>query len=214
MNKIQTQEKHIYESLYSLFKDQGYELISFQKQFRLNTDNGYRAALISVNGTPYEQTIDLSLGIRLDIVEELAGQFIKGLPVGYKENTTIAASYGRLTQQPYKRFLVKDAADLKAVCSRIEGFMSTKGFRFLESFDRLRKIDGLLNRKAEQPCPFLGNQLTRCFKGAATAKMSHRNDFNRLVKIYLTYLHKQWAPQGVIDNYKRFVRFLRFYSLN
>ncbi|AHM61456.1 hypothetical protein D770_16010 [Flammeovirgaceae bacterium 311] len=214
MNKIHLQEKHIYNSLNPLFKDKGYELLPFQKQFRLPTRNGYRAALIAVNGTRYEQTIDLHLGIRLDIVEDLVNQFIRDLPVNHKENTTITASYGRLTEQPYKRFLVKDEADISAVCKRIESFMTGKGFKFLESFDRLRKIDGLINRKPEQACYLLNSQIIRCFKGIALAKMTHRTDFNRLVKTYLNYLHKQWAPQAVIDNYKKFVRFLRFYSLN
>lgn len=214
MNEIQLQEKHIYHTLTPLFREQGYELLSSKNQFRLPTRNGYRAALITVNGNREEQIIELNLSIRLDVVEELVNQFISGIASGYNESATIIASYSRLTQQPYKRFLVKNEAGLALACKQIDTFMRNKGFGFLEKFDRLRKIDPVINRKPEQPCPLLLDQINRCFKGITIAKLTHRNDFNPLVKIYLNYLSKQWTQPGVVANFKKLVRYLRFFSIN
>ena len=214
MNEIQLQEKHIYHTLSPLFSAQGYELLTAKNQFRLPTRNGYRAALITVNGNRYEQTIDLHLSIRLDVVEELVNQFISEIASGYNESATIIASYGRLTQQPYKRFLVKNEAGLEAACKHIDTFMRNRGFGFLEKFDRLRKIDPVINRKPEQPCPLLHDQIIRCFKGIAIAKLTHRNDFNRLVKTYQNYLNKQWTHPGVVANFKKLVKYLRFFSID
>lgn len=214
MNEIQLQEHQLYTRLSPLFLKQGYELQPHKKQFSMQTRNGFRSAMISINGSRSEQAIDLTLGIRLDLVEDLVGQFMEGLYSFSKESPTLIASYGRLTSKPTRRFLVQEEGDLNEVSQRIEQFMLGKGFRFLERFDTLKRLDKVINRKPEQPCPFLYNQVSRCFKGITIAKMMHRTDFNQLVKIYLNYLHNQWAPRSVIANYKKLVKFLRFYSMN
>ncbi len=214
MSELQLQENYIYNTLRPIFKEQGYTFFPQQKQFRFASRNGYRAVLIHVNGNSAQQSIDLQLGIRLDVVEELVNQFLQGVSMGCEESATIIASYSRLVHNPCKRFLVTDAADLESVCLRMAAFMQSSGFRFLESFDRLRKIDGLLNRKPEQSSPFLQNQMIRCFKGLVIAKLTHRTDFNQLAKTYFTFLNKHWADQSVTANYKRLVKFLRFFSIN
>lgn len=212
---LQIQENNIYTTLAPLFEAQGYQLISAEKQFRLATRNGYRSVFIHVNGDAYQQSINLQLGIRLDVVEELVQQFLQEVVIaGYKESMTILGSYSRLVHQPYKRFLVKDQADLDSACLRIASFMRSSGFKFLENFDRLRKIDGLLNRKPEQPSPFLQNQMIRCFKGLVLARLTHRTDYHRLTKTYQHFLQKHWTDQSVMEHYRRLVEFLRFFSLN
>jgi hypothetical protein len=215
MNEIRLQEKHIYQQLQPLFSDHGYELMPLSKQFRKPSRNGFRAALISVSGDRYEQIIDLSLSIRMDVVEELVYQFLSGPPrFSMQDSTTIVASYGRLNQDPYKRFVVKDEDDLQGVCERIGTYMEKKGFRFLERFDQLKKIDALINRRPDQPCPYLYNQVHRCYKGIIIAKLTCRTDYNQLVKTYLAYLQNQWAPRSVIINFKKLVKFLKYFSMN
>ena len=213
MDELQTQEKYIYTSLYPTFRENGYAFHPDKKLFWQPTGNGYRAALISVNGDRLEQSVELKLGIRLDVVEDLVGQFLGGLYESYTDRLTFLASYGRVVQQP-QRFLVKGEEDLEAACKRIGIFMTSKGFKFLENNNRLRKIDGIINRKPENTNPYLLNQVHRCFKGLVLAKLTHRTDFNRLVKTYYKFLQKQNAKQTVIMNYKKLVRFLRFYSIN
>lgn len=214
MNEIQLQQKHIYDRLNPLFREHGYTFNPDKNQFVLPTRNGFRTALVSVSGDCREQTVDLRLGIRIDVIEELANQFMTELNADGAETTTLLTSYGRLNREPHKKFMIKNEPELEETCKRIGIFMHGKGFRFLEKFDRIRKLDALLNRKTEVPCPLLLNQINRCFKGTVMAKLTHRTDFNRLVKNYLGYLQKQWMPQEVITNYKKLVKFMRFYSIN
>ena len=214
MNQISLQEKHIIDSLTPTFQEQGFTLNASGNQWTLPTRNGFRTALITVGGQPGSQTVELNLGIRLDVVEELANQFIRTFSSGCNDSITLLASYSKLIHQPNKLFLIKDEESLATVCKRIEGFMRSKGFLFLERFDRLRKVDGLLNRRPNQPCPLVLNPLQRCFKGLVLAKLTHRTNFDRLVKIYSSHLYKSWAEPSLLVNYLKMVRFLRFYSIN
>ncbi|EMR04342.1 hypothetical protein [Cesiribacter andamanensis] len=215
MNEIRIQEKQLYDHLLPLFSEHGYALQPHTKQFRKQSRNGFRAALLSVSGDRQEQTIDLSLSIRMDVVEELVYQFLSGPPrFSMQDSTTIVASYGRLNRDPYTRFVVRGEDELQEVCQRIETYMVEKGFRFLERFDHLKKIDALINRAPDKPCPYLYNQIHRCYRGIIIAKLTCRTDYNKLVKTYLKYLQNQWAPRSVITNYKKLVKFLKYFSLN
>lgn len=213
MNEIQPHERHIYDKLDPVFRRKGYKRQAHKKQFILSTPNGFRCVQIALHRQEGQQLVDLRLGIRLNVIEELANQFLPAVQTS-AETTTILTSYGNLGLEPQPKLLLESEDDLHLLCRRIEGFMHSKGFRFLEHMDHLRKLDKLLNRKPQKNCPFLTNQYNRCFKGIVAARITHRADFNLLVKHYLRFLEREWAPHEFIDRYKRLVRFMRFYSIN
>ena len=126
----------------------------------------------------------------------------------------MVASVSRFYPHTEDHHLFTDEKSLRKSCQEIASFMKLKGFRFLESMSRLRRIDALLNRQPETPSPYMHNQIHRCFKGIATASILHRTDFDKLVTIYSDHLYRQCAPREVVNNFRRLVNYLRYFSFN
>lgn len=214
MNSLQLQDQSIYKLLQPLFQSQGYELIPAKKQFRKRTGNGYRSVIFSISGKTDEQILDIHFGLRFDIIENLVQQFLDGTSQEEKDSNTVVVSLHRLKRPPLQQFIISDASGLHEACKEISEFMLDKGFRFLQTFDKLRKVDAKINRKPQAPSPYMHNQIQRCFKGIVIARLLQRNDFEMLTTIYRNYLYSQWAPAHIMDNYNRLVNYLKCFSFN
>ena len=215
MDILQLQEKRLFQQLSPLFSRYGYEALPAKKQFRQTTKNDFRSVLFSLSGDTEEKTIDVQLGIRFNLIEELVYQFLGGKKGAEKESTTIITSLARLKRQKHRRLVItEDEEDLQNTCHDIAGALQEKGFRFLNTYSQLHRIDKMVNRKPLRLCPIMYNQIHRCFKGITIARMLHRTDFEKLVSVYGNYLDSQWAARQVTDNYYKLVNFLRHFSFN
>lgn len=214
MNSLQLQDQSIYKLLQPLFQAQGYELIAAKKQFRKRTRNGFRSVIFSISGKADEQILDIYFGLRFDVIENLVQQFLCGPAQDEKESNTILVSLNRLKEPPLQRFIITDTSSLHDACKEISEFMQDKGFRFLQAFDRLRRVDAKINRRPQAPSPYMYNQIHRCFKGVVIARILQRNDFEMLTTIYRNYLYSQWAPAHVMDNFNKLVNYLKYFSFN
>ncbi len=214
MNSIRIQEQSIYKQLQPVFETHGYEALPTKNQFRKKTKKGSRSVLFSVSGEAHRQILDLHLGIRFDIIETLVQQFYSGPKLFENESNTIVASLHKLKNAPIQRFTITDNESLQRACSEISVFMKEKGFRFLSAFDRLKRADATINRNPHLPCPYLHNQINRCFKGIVFARLLHRNDFGTLNTIYRNYLYSQRAPAPIMENYNKLVNYLKCFSFN
>ncbi|WP_017730164.1 hypothetical protein [Nafulsella turpanensis] len=215
MDILQRQEKRLYQQLFPLFEQQGYEAVPSKKQFRQPCKNGFRAVLFSISEDAEEKIIDVQLGIRINLVEELVLQFLGGKKELEKDSTTIITSLARLKHQSQRRLIItEDEQSLQQSCTQITAAMQEKGFKFLKNFSQLHRIDKVVNRKPSRQCPIMHNQIQRCFRGITIARMLHRNDFDKLVSIYGSYLYSQWASRQILDNYNKLVNFLKNFSFN
>lgn len=214
MDLLHLQEKHIYKHLQPIFHSHGYKNIPGRQQFRKESPQGFKNVHFTVCGNAEEPLIKIHLGIRINKVEDLLEQFLQEPGKNSGDKLTVAASVSRFFQQSHRPALLTDERKFRDNYQEITSFMKQKGFRFLESMSRLKRIDGLLNRKPELPSPFMPNQMHRCFKGIAMASILHRTDFDKLVTIYSSYLYSHWASTEVMDNFKRLVNYLRYFSFN
>lgn len=195
------------------FSEQGYEVISSGKEFRRITPNGFRSTLFSLSKTEDQQLLDIHLGIRFDIIENLVTQFLKeaNLPT---EDHTILASPHRFNRPPLQRFLLTDEPSLQLACTQIKDFMQKKGFRFLNTFHKLKRIDAVLNRKPQRISPYVHSQIHRCFVGITLARLLQRTDFELLCVIYGNYLYSQRVSEKVMESFQKLVTYLKCFSFN
>lgn len=214
MNILHLQEQQLYKQLQPVFNTEGYVAIPDKKQFRKPGRSGFKNIIFSMSGDEEEQIINVHIGLRFDLVEELVCQFLNIPESVEKESNTVIASLSRFHRLPYHRFIVTDDSSLQQTCEQIERFMKHKGFRFLNAFEKLKRIDAVVNRKPALSCPYMYNQIHRCFKGITIARLLHRTDFEQLVTIYSNYLYSQWAPRHLIENFEKLVNYLRHFSLN
>lgn len=214
MNTLPLQEQQLCTQLQPFFTAQGYQTAPAKDGFRQASKNGSKNIIFSIGGNKEEQILQVKIGLRFDIIEELVSQFLSIPEWLAKNSNTVIASLSRFHRLPYHRFVVRDESSLLESCKQIERFMQQKGFRFLNAFAKLKRLDALVNRKPQLSCPYMYNQIHRCFKGITIARLLHRNDFEKLVSIYSNYLYNQWVPKSLVHNFDKLVNFLRYCSLN
>ena len=228
MNSLESQEKTIYTYLQPFLSAQGYEAVSTGaaatgistqglpapgKEFRKATSGGFKSVLFTFSSEGDRQVLNLHLGVRFNIIESLVSQFLEeDGPV--EEQHTLIASPHRFNHPPLPGFLLTDESSLHFACKQIGEFMQKKGFRFLNTFDNLKCVDASINRKPHLPSPYMHNQIHRCFKGIALARLLQRTNFETLCSVYRNYLLEKCGPEKVIVNYNRLVTYLKCFSFN
>lgn len=210
MNSLQIHEQILYQNLQPLFSENGYEACPENKLFRKATKSGSRSVLFNLKRVADGQLLEVNFGMRFEIIESLVYQFLNAP----KESNTILVDLDFIKHQTKPPFIITDEASLRSNCKRISDFMEKKGFRALQALGKLKKVDAVVNRKPHLPCLYMNNGIYRCFKGVTLARLLQRTDFNQLIAVYKNYLYQQWVPQSVVENFKRLVHYLRYFSFN
>ncbi|MDF9800618.1 virulence-associated protein VapD [Catalinimonas alkaloidigena] len=210
--KSQT-EKLIIKELEPFFRNREYQWLAHYHQFRKQRKIGFDNVLINVNGSK-PGLLDIKLGIRLDLVEQLAYQFTMGLSDYQEHSNTLVVKMGELIAQPHLRFEIKHEDDIKEAALRIIGFMQTKGFAFLEKYNDVNHLDQLFNEYPDQKLKYAYNAFNRCLKGIVLARLAERRNFQQLILTYRHYLLKRDTASQLIEKYDKLSRFLKNFSLN
>lgn len=213
MNSLELQEKTINTILVPFFSNQGYQAMPSGKEFRKITSNGFRSILFSLSIQENQQLLDIRLGTRLDIIENLVAQFLKQAD-SPPESHTILASPHLFNRPPLNRFKITDEASLQLSCNEIKDFMQKKGFRFLNTFTKLKRVDAVLNRKPDVPNPYIHNQIHRCFIGVTLARLLQRTDFQLLCVVYGNFLYSLGASDTTMESFQKLVTYLNCFSFN
>lgn len=206
-------EIRLYQKLEGFFHAEGFELIIDKKQFRRTYQNSFQNIIFAVSEVQKEFWIEVNFGIRNHQIEQIAQQFLNNLPNFRNDANTLVINIGKYNNMKYFRFKVIDDYYMDDITFEIKDFFFSKGFGFLEDSIFLSEIDRILNDKPTQNCPFLYNQVHRCFKGTIVAKLTDRLNFADLVGIYREFLLKT-ATDEELFNYERLVSFLLHYNPN
>lgn len=205
-------EKLIVNELSPFFKNKEYQWLQHLQQFRKLRKNGFHNILINVKG--YPGLIDVKLGVRLDVVEQLAYQFTTGLSGYQAHSNTLMVKMGELIGQPHLRFEVKHEEDIQEAALQIIGFMQTRGFAFLEDHSEVNCLDKLFNEHPDQKLKYGHNEFNRCLRGVVLARLAGRKDFQELAITYRHSLQKRNTAPQLMEKYDKLSEFLKYFSLN
>lgn len=234
MNSLELQEKTIYTHLMPFLSEQGFQMVNPQpgigggerwgiavhgiaapgKEFRKSTPGGFKSVMFSFGSNEGEQVLNVHLGLRFNIVESLVSQFLREDGDHPEGQHTIVASLHRFNHPPLPKLVLTDESSLQLACKQIREFMQKKGFRFLNTFDKLKRIDACLNREPFLPSPYIQNQIHRCFKAIIMARLLQRTNFEALCAVYQNSLQNQKTSEKVLENYQKLVTYLRYFSFN
>lgn len=206
-------EMMLFKQLRPFFERYNYDLLLPKKQFRKPTKLGFHNAIISVSGSK-PCLVEVNIGVRLDMVEELAYQFTTGLSGYQQDSNTLITSLGRIIGEPYKRFEAEEAEAVKKAAREITDLMVSEGFYFLEKYDSIKALDQLLNKDPTQKSPFIYNNLHRCLRGVVIARLAENRNFNSLVATYRRSLVRNSTAPQLLDKYDRLVSYLKSFSIN
>ncbi|MEM9671920.1 MAG: hypothetical protein ACFB15_26285 [Cyclobacteriaceae bacterium] len=183
------------------------------KQFRRACKGGYQCIVLSLAGQhPLE--IEIFLGVRLDLVEELVYQFTMGLREYRPHSTTLLTPAKKVTEKAELRYELHQESDVEKVGNDIKEFMLTYGYDFLDQYNGVSALDQLYNANPEQKADYITNEYHRALRGVILAKLVQSQSWPELVQFYQRKLEKKGTPEVQLNKYLRLVEFLKNHSFN
>lgn len=212
--QVKKLETSLYHHLNEFLAQKSFFLLPEYQQFRCNTPIGFQNMIISFSKSANEVWVEVNIGVRVNLVEDFAQQFLD-VPTEYRQHAnTIITSIGRLNDIKYLRYKIENEEDVIACYEAIRDFMLERGFDFLNHSSRLNNLDFLLNEKPHKTSKYLYNQTHRCFKGIIVAKLNNNPLFFELIDKYQQVLEKLRVSEVEMDRYMKLVNFLLYLSLN
>ena len=212
--QLKSLEISLYNHLTHFLSKRSFALLADYKQFRKETSTGFQNVIISSSRYAEELWIEVNLGVRVDMIEDLAQQFLD-IPTEYRQHAnTLITSFGRLSDTKYLRYKIVNQEDVEICFEAIKDFMNDRGFEFLEYASHIKNLDFIFNEKPHKPSKYLYNQTHRCFKGVIIAKITDNPEFLKLLDQYQSVLERMQTSDREMENYMRLVNFLLYLSLN
>ncbi|TAD95634.1 MAG: hypothetical protein EAZ97_15155 [Bacteroidetes bacterium] len=214
---METFEQKMYANLAPLLQKERFSLHSKLKQFRRKTSFGFQNIVFSVHQQNEQYYIDVNLGVRFDMVEQISQQFLDICPSFRPESTTMMISVKKLVENKYLEYKINqqnEKQELEIFINQIHDFMLKKGYDFLQEISQIKNADEMLNAFPCQNTPYLYDQVQRCFKALIIARMCNRNLFIPLLETYYEHLQNLETPEKMICNYDRLANYLLHFSFN
>jgi hypothetical protein len=190
-----------------------YVAIPQLKQFRRAYEEGYQSVVLSSAGQhPVE--VEVFLGVRVDLVEDLAYQFTMGLNEYGPYSTTLLVAAKKVAERTELRYELYQESDIHRVGNNIEEFMLTYGYTFLDQYSSISVLDQLYNGNPEQKANYITNEYHRALRGIILARLVQSQSWSELAQIYRRKLEKKGTPEVQLNKYLRLVEFLRNHSFN
>jgi len=203
----------LYEQLGQWLIPLDYVAVPQLKQFRRAFGGGHQCVVLSSAGQhPLE--IEVFLGVRVDLVEDLAYQFTMGLNEYGPHSTTLLIPAKKVAEKAELRYELNRELDISQISSNIEEFMLTYGYAFLDEYSSIAALDQLYNANPEQKVDYITNEYHRALRGVILAKLVQSQSWSELAQIYRRKLEKKGTPEMQLNKYLRLVEFLRNHSFN
>jgi hypothetical protein len=209
------QEQGVVDALAQKLKKHGFDWLPRLHQFRRSSKNGFSCLILSSSPASSGSIMEAHVGLRMDDVENLAFPFTNGLPGFQPDSMTLVTPMARLYDQRFQRLNVKDEKDQEAAALLFGTQLEEAGLPFIEAYSTLAALDLLFNEAPEEPLALVHNQINCCFRGIVLARLTHRSDFEDIVRAYTTALESHlFAPAPTLTKFERLAAFLRHYSMN
>jgi hypothetical protein len=184
-----------------------------KNQFRKVNDKGFQNIIVSVTSYDNEQVIEVQFGVRNELIESMVQQFIISSATYKPDANTLIMSIGMYNGTPYVRQKVKDSVTFDETLVSIQHFFLKEGFEFMNYSQDIKVIDELLNHEAHLKSKYIYNQVHRCFKGIAAAKLNDHPHLFGLIDNYRTQLLK-YASDAELIEFERSVSYLLHFFAN
>ncbi|MGB0932347.1 MAG: hypothetical protein ACPGVB_16315, partial [Chitinophagales bacterium] len=209
-------QNRIQQALSPLLEAKGFAYAEHPKylQFKKTYKGGFQSCLFSTHQHENTFWIEMSVGVRVDIVEKIANQFTLTLKDYHQDSHTILTTYGRIMGTPYFRFKVESEADLKGAFEKMQAFLEEIAFDFMDDNSIVANIDKLINRYPEKPSRFIYNNTHRCIKGVIVAQIAQNPQLQTLIKAYHIVMERHPLRDKMLPQYEKLVEYLQAFSVN
>lgn len=203
-----------FDILQEFFADHDYIYSDIGNQFRKDTELGWQNIILGFSAYEDQLFIEVSFGVRLNIVENLIAPYTHGLRGYQAESNTTITNLSKYLGEPYFRFKIEDEADLYRMAAHVRDFFRREGFQFLDKLSCLDELDKQFNNHPQESSLVSFNHQLRSFRGLAVASLNQNPHWEELCSFYRNLLQRYSSPLVVMDRYRDFSRHLATTALN
>jgi hypothetical protein len=202
------------DALAPAFESRGYEWVASGQQFRKQHAYGFNAVVFSPAVYDDEVILEVSLGSRHRLVEELMTSIGKqGLSNG-RYGFSAITTLGKQLELKHQRLRAGSPEQTRELGDALLEFFESGGFELLEKLARRDGLHQALNYQPGKPSMFANNQLLRCFRGLAIAHIIDAPNLHSLAEVYENRLQKLGAPVEMHRSFVRMFEYFRAFGLN
>lgn len=202
------------DALAPAFEARGYEWMASGQQFRKQHAHGFNAVVFSPSVYDDEVILEVSLGSRHRLVEELVSSIGKqGLSNGQHGFSAIT-TLGKQLELKHKRLRAGNPEQTRELGDALLEFFENGGFELMEKLAGRAGLHQALNHEPSKPSLFANNQLLRCFRGLAIAHVIDASNLHSLAEVYEARLQKLGAPAEMHRSFIRMFEYFRAFGLN
>lgn len=198
-----------------LLEPQGYTWLPNLHQFRREEPTGFRCVILSLSPVPEGALLEVHLGIRSQLVEQMAFPYTNGLQGFLPDSMTLVFPLSKLFGKRFQRFDVPPDGLPEAVLRTLGQQLSEQGLPFLERHSSTAALHSLFNAQPTAPLYLVHNQVNRCLRGLALAHLQDRAQLSQLTVTYRQSLKEQYfATPSALEQFERLAAFLLNYQPN
>ena len=171
----------LFARLQPFFSEHGFRADAATGIFRHSHPDGWLTVGVSEIPQTVGQLVELQLGIRHTLVEEIIYPFALGLSSGGAAHT-LWVSQGQIDGQVDRQEWVRDEADEVLVARQWQQWMLEKGLAWLDIYRQPVWLDRLYNDEPETAARWQPDPFQRCLRAVALAYLAQRIDFRSIVQ--------------------------------
>lgn len=211
-NKFNTRtevQEYVLDKLIENFEEAGFKVHKGRKTLRRKNPSGFDEMECSVVDYDGEYTIEFSIAIRKNEVDDIYNQFSDSNPKSFKHTRTFLAVQYRLegVDKEEREFYIKKRKNVDDALENFFEFMSTHGMAYYEKYADLKKMDEAINSDPEAPQIHIFDEMERARRGLILAKLTDNPNFEDLVDTYRKTLDG-WT-QIYIEEFEALIKHLK-----
>jgi hypothetical protein len=183
----------IYAGLKEVLGGAGFKLNKKEGAFTRSIPNGFQKIYVPLYDYNPLFVFSLTIGIRLDAVEDIANQFSGAMGPGQAQTTTSLTKLGYFTHENQKQYEVSTREEIDSALSDLTKLINSKILPFLEQYQDVQSLDDAINRK--RLSGFDSTQLiSHAMASIILAKLANNPSFSALIAEYTKSLENFPPP--------------------
>ncbi|MEM6292287.1 MAG: hypothetical protein AAGA54_13520 [Myxococcota bacterium] len=207
--KPQDRKRWLYDAVAAVCEREGFVRIPALNQFRRENASGFECIIVSLGVLPASTLFELHVGLRNESVEELAFQYTNGSPMFRRDSMTLVASAAKLQGLEHQRFEITELPDVEAAMTTMQPFLADVAFPWLCAHRTVEAISRALNEQPLEKTRLMPNQVHRCFRGLAAARVAENTDYDALEQAYDGFVRSLHAPEHQLALFEELKQHLR-----
>lgn len=180
-----------------------------QKQLRYSKGFGEGNQIIFFHHTQHLDAmyIEYQLGIRFDQVESIIHKFLPTLGDYKDRSITLVETLDRINPEMPRRYLLENDLEISPVISKVEQFLVTEGFRWMDKYTFGRQMEKFFN---DDPNRNIATQnfTYRSSRGITLARLFNPSRYKAVKDLYLAKMEEMQVTPFTVACFLNLIDYL------